>query len=239
MQRIHSLWREAFLNLLFLSLLAIPGGGCGGGTSGGGTAGSTDFEGTLAGDGGETGTISVTVETDVAALKAQTSGDVAATGVCIFVGQPPVDLSGTFTPSSGDLSLTGDGTTFTGNISGGEVSGTFSNPTTGLSGGFSGLDSSDSTVTTYCGTFSGGGDEGIFNVQVDSSGNLSGTAICTAGEGCNAVDLSGTVSGNSISGQSSEGNSFSGTIAGNDVSGTFEVTGGGTGTFSGSTGACE
>ena len=239
MRQIHSFWRGAFLSLLSLSLLAIPGGGCGGGSAGGGgTSTSTDFEGTLAGNGGETGTLSVTVETDVASLKTQTSEEVAATGVCIFVGQPPVDLTGTFTPLSGDLSLTGDGTTFTGTISGGRTSGTFSNPTTGLSGGFSGLDSSDSTVTTYCGTFSGG-DTGVFNVQVDSSGNLSGSAIPTSDTGGSPVSLSGTVTGNSITGESSEGNSFSGTIAGNDVSGTFEITGGGTGTFSGSTGACE
>lgn len=247
MRQIHSLWKEAFLGLLSLSLLAIPGGGCGGGTSGGGTAGSTTFEGTVAGNGGETGTVTVTVETTVAALnvsitskaKAQTSGDVNATGECIIVGDPPIPLSGTFTPSTGAMDLSSsDGTTnFTGTIGSGEMSGTFTGPG-GLSGGFSGLNASDSTVTTYCGTFSGG-DSGVFNVQVDSSGNLSGSAIPTSDTGGSPVSLSGTVTGNSITGESSEGNSFSGTIAGNDVSGTFEVTGGGTGTFSGSAGACE
>lgn len=246
MRSIHFLRKGAFLGLLSLSLLAIPGGGCGEGTSGG-TTGSTDFEGTLAGDGGETGTISVTVGTDVAALKAQTSGDVEATGVCIFVGQPPVDLSGTFNSSSGDLSLTGDGTTFTGNISGGEVSGTFSNPTTGLNGGFSGLDSTEGTVTLLCGTFaqsSPGDDAGVFNVQVDSNGNLSGTSICTSGEGCNPVDLSGSVTGNTVNGTTSdEGVTFEGTITTNadgskSVSGTFEG-GDAAGTFSGGTTACE
>lgn len=101
MRSIHFLRKGAFLSLLSLSLLAIPGGGCGGGTSGG-AAGSTDFEGTLAGDDGETGTISVTVATDVAALKMQTSGDVEAT-------DGSKSLSGTF--AGGDAAGTFSGST--------------------------------------------------------------------------------------------------------------------------------
>lgn len=246
MKNKRSLWKGAVFGLLSLSLLVIPGGGCGGG--GGGADGSTDFEGTLAGDGGETGTISVTIATDVAALKAQASEDVTATGVCVFVGQPPVDLSGTFTPSNGAITLSGGGTTFTGNVSGDEISGTFSNPTTDLSGGFSGLDSSDGAVTLLCGTFaqsSPGDDAGVFNVQVDSGGNLSGTSLCTSGEGCNPVDLSGTVTGNTVTGTTSddEGVTFEGTITTNadgskSVEGTFEGGDAG-GTFSGGTTACE
>lgn len=249
MKPIHSFRKGAFFGLLSFALLSIPGGGCGSGvgSGGGSSSGSTEFQGTLAGNGGETGTLSVTVDTQVAAFKLQTSGDVTATGVCIFVGQPPVDLSGTFTPSSGGLSLTGDGTTFTGNVSGEQISGTFSNTTTGLNGGFSGLDSTNGTVTLLCGTFaqsSPGDDAGVFNVQVDSGGNLSGTSLCTSGEGCNPVDLSGTVTGNTVNGTTSdEGVTFAGTITTNpdgskSVSGTFEG-GDAAGTFSGGTAACQ
>jgi|GEM_PF-484233 len=242
----HLKQKWAYLFLSTLCLLAV--GRCGGG---GEVASSTTFNGTLAGNGGQTGTITVTVQSTVASSslfsiirRAEAQSTVSASGECVFVGQPPVSLSGTFTPSTGALSLTGDGTTFTGTASGGQMSGTFSNPTTGLSGGFSGL---SGTVTTYCGTYQHApecptGDSGTFNVQIDSAGNLSGTTQVTSGSG-SPVSLSGTVTGNTFSGTSNQGNAFSGTISadGNSVSGTFEQTcppNTGMGTFSGCVDAC-
>ncbi len=247
------------LILSFLTLASVVGGtwGCGEAEEGG-LAGATTFEGTVAGNGGETGTFNVTVQSEVATsarfsivrrAEAQGTGDVPATGECIIVGQPPVLLSGTFTPATGAMNLSSsDGATnFTGTIEGEEASGTFTGPG-GLIGGFSALSTANGEVTVFCGTFQHapecpGSDSGTFNVQIDSNGNLSGTTIVTSGSG-SSVTLTGTVTGSTFSGFSSDGNAFSGSIGpdGQSMSGTFAQTcdpNTGTGTFSGNTSACE
>lgn len=118
---------------------------CGGATSTPSTpttpSQTTAFQGTVAGSAGQNGTLTVTVQTTVAAslassfhfpfvatLHAQTTSTVTATGNLTLTGGSNIPLTGTFNTSTKALSLSGSGFTFTGTFSGGLLSGTYTGP---------------------------------------------------------------------------------------------------------------
>ena len=244
--------------IILLAVLFSGAQACGSAGSTSNGSNTTSFRGTIAGSNGTisiTGTLSVVIQTSIATTshfsfireaQAQSSGTVGATGTCIVAnGGGTLNLSGTYNSSTGAMSISSsDGTSvFTGTVaSNGYLTGTFTGPGGGK-GGFSTLsESSGATVSTYCGTYIGSPDVGVFNVEVSSTGTLSGSAIPTNGQG-NGVSLTGTVAGNSFSGTSSQSQPFKGTISGTNVSGTFQIgqngSNLGTGTFSGSTSQCN
>ena len=124
------------------------------------------FQGTISGNSGQTGTLSVTIE-------AQVSGSVHVAGGTL------TSLTGTRDPSTNDVNLSGGGFTFAGRISGGVLAGRYTS-LNNSDGAFSSLNATNTTVTTFCGTYgSPGGESGIYDVQVSTNGTASGDGIST------------------------------------------------------------
>jgi hypothetical protein len=233
-----------FWSLLFAATL----GGCGG--SGNNNSNSTTYQGTVAGTGGVTGTLTVTVNTVVAnsshfslirEARAQSSLDIPATGNCILAnGGGTIPLNGTFTPTSGAINLTGGGYTFTGTIppGTGQMSGTFTGPG-GVSGGFSAISTANNvTANTFCGKFNGGGtgtDFGTFNVNIDPvSGNLNGSATPDSASTGQPVTLTGkAVNATTFNGCSNQCAPFCAVVQGSVLNGNFLSNGTTIGCFSG------
>jgi hypothetical protein len=173
--------------------LATALAGCGssaGSNDGGGpttpSPNTTLFQGTIAGAGGQSGTLSLTIATT---LTPSSIGELAVsqvTGTVHLTGGSTTSLSGTYDSSTSTVSATGGGFAFTGTVTGSVLSGKYTAPTT--SGGFSSLNGTSSTVTTYCGTYGPsfytgppanppGGEVGVFNVQIAASGAASGAGV--------------------------------------------------------------
>lgn len=209
--------------------------GCGGGSDGdnGSNDGVSTFETVIAGPGSESGKLSVTIDARVASAKllatdSEGSGPVTATGTLTLVGGSTVSLAGTFDPPTGSLTLSGGGYTFDGVVSAGELSGTYTAPAGG-SGSFAGADSSDNAVNAYVGTYSGDG-AGTFNMVISSDGRMTGVGG-TAGE---YNRLSGTVDGNSLTGQGEGGDPIiRGTLDDDSIGGTWTSPDGTHGTWQG------
>jgi len=141
-------------------------------------------------------------------------------------GGPSVTLAGSYDSSTNNVNLSGGGFTFTGSISGAVLSGTYAGPSS--IGEFSSLNSTQTSVTAYCGTYQSGGGSGAFNIDISATGAASGTTS----QGCL---LTGQLSGNSLALSCGGGGSgATGTVQNGTVSGTI----GSGGTFSGSSGAC-
>lgn len=195
---------------------------------------SITYEGTVAGTGSHSGTISVTVRGS------------AASGALRLAGST-TNLTGTADAGGTNVSLSGGGFSFSGSVASGALNGTYTGPSN-TSGRFSTLNATTATVTRYCGTYntvaqlSGGGtytESGTFNLQVSSNGTVTGTAATVSPEPACCEALTGTVSGSSITVTSAQGGGGTGTIGGGTVSGTGSVQSGrGSVTFSGSTAAC-
>jgi hypothetical protein len=226
---------------------------CGGGTSIPSTpaapstppaAGTSTFQGTVAGSGGQSGTVRVTVQAQVAAssaaffrlpfiatLYAQTT-TVQATGTLHLVGGSTIALTGTFDSSTKALNLSGSGFTFTGLLIGAVISGSYTGPS-GATGGFASQSTAAGTVTTYCGTFVGdGGVIGVFNLQVSATGAVSGIASETIQGTTQVQFISGQVSGTTVT-LSTGGGADRGTIQNGTVTGTTGKP------WSASTSACQ
>ena len=96
---------------------------------------------------------------------------------------------------TGALHLEGGGYTFTGTLSNGVLSGTWTGPD-GTSGSFSALLEGEGTVVAvYCGTYDTANDNGTFNL-VRQDASLRGFAVSSV-DG-DTIDLSGSVSGNTL-----------------------------------------
>ncbi len=199
------------------------------------TVSTTVFQGTIAGA-GRSGALEVTLQSAVArssdsgaASPVQASGNLQLIG-----GGGSVGLSGTYDDSTREVTLSGGGLTFTGGVSedGAELSGTFSD-SGGSGGSFSTRNASAAAVTTYCGTYSGSGYSGTWNL-VASDGRVSGAYSGTGGSG----RLRGTLQGQSVSGSVTDGSltgTYSGTRQGQSMRGTWRDSEGDSGTFTGST----
>lgn len=236
---------------LFTVIVATLLSACGGGSSGSTPPSPTTpspatstFQGTIAGSGRQSGTLTVSVQAQVAAsfpsimrwpfvatLHAQGT-TVAATGSLHIAGGSTVALTGTFDSSTKVLILSGGGFTFTGSLGGSVLSGTYTGPN-GATGGFSSHSTAAGTVTPYCGTFVGSPCDfcpvstGVFNIEVSATGAVSGVYSLAGQVGY----ISGQVSGTTLRFTTTDGGSETATIQNGMVSGP--------GSLSGSTSACQ
>jgi hypothetical protein len=148
---------------------------------------------------------------------------------CIYLKSATcVSASGTYTTASKALSFstTTPALTFTGTYAGGVVDGTFSGA--GGSGKFAVI---NGTVTTFCGTFAGAA-SGRWNFSING-GSLNGQY----NDGTSNYDLSGSVSGTTLSMTFSAGTA-TGTLSGTSASGSWTA-GAATGTWTGSNTGCR
>ena len=220
---------------------------------------STTFVGTLAGSGGQSGTLEIAIQASLAASVEDSGAPtvvinfgplvlraVAATlsvsGTLSFVGGGSVALVGTYDDGTGAVMASGGGYTFEGMLSTDlrSLSGDFTGPT---SGSFSTLTTTSGGVTTYCGTYSGD-ISGVWNISISSAtGQISGAWADDVGG--DAGLIAGQLTGTSLAVTDPDvpGISASGTLQGNSVSGTWlDVSDPGqsySGTFSGSTDSCS
>jgi hypothetical protein len=208
---------------------------------------TTTLQGTVAGnDGLQSGSLTVVVQAAVSASALRKDVHALSTATAsgtltLAKGGGVFTLTGTFDTSAGTLNLSGGGFVLTGTISQGAMSGTYTGPE-GTSGGFAGLDATHGGVTNYCGTWSGGGQAGVFNLAVSASGAVSMVASSTS-DPC-TVFLSGVLNGTALTTISSvscgqPGGKATGTVQGGMVNGTWISKNGKTGAFSGSTSACK
>jgi hypothetical protein len=195
----------------------------------------TTFTGTIAGSGNQSGTLVITVSATVLATAAVKAQDAAtATAVLTLInGGGTFNLSGTFDTVSGALNLSGGGFTLTGTISKDQVTGTYTGPNN-VTGAFTNLDSTHTTVTTYCGTYQASHDSGVWNLQVSANGSADGSAYVTSGTG-HAVFLTGSLNGTSLEIVTSDGVDVNGTVQNGTVVCSFIDKDGRPGTCSGAT----
>jgi hypothetical protein len=236
-------------------LLAACGSNSDSSTSPSGASTST-FQGTIAGTATQSGTLSVTVQSKVAAasplalrlpfiatLYAQAS-TVSASGSLHIVGGSTTTLSGSFDTSAKTINLSGGGFTFLGSLGGSVMSGSYTGPNS-ASGGFSSLSTTSSTVTLYCGNVFGVPPQssvvtGVLNLSVASSGTVSGSFSVLPDD---SGTISGQVTGTNISityvdsagTHKGETGTATGTIQNGAVSGTSSSGN----PFSGSTSKCQ
>ncbi len=185
--------------------------GCGGATEvgTGGTRGlpaSTDYLGTVASASGSVGSLSLTFATAAMVARsgarpaAASLAPVAVTGTLVLDGTS-VDLSGTLTDSTLQMSDEAGDWTVQGILSGGVIRGTFTGPG-GEAGSIAAMASSLGVpVLAYCGTYA---DTAVDNPEDTEAGsftaviagaNLLGSVVTTG----NVVqDFSGTASGSSF-----------------------------------------
>ena len=173
------------------SLLALAG--CGGSS----TSGTSSYHGIIAAA-QESGTIAIVIS--------NTSS--TATGT-VTVSSASTNLTGTYSSSSKALALAGGSYSFTGTLSNRTFSGIYIGPKG--AGQFSALSDEGTTVTSYCGTYSGS-DSGVWNLTVDTAGNATGAFSSNAGGGSGV--LTGTVNGSGALNVTFSGGSASGTISG-------------------------
>lgn len=206
---------------------------------------TTSFQGVVSGSGGLSGTLEVAIATRVASVSPWPAifewvtvrllaAVHDATGVLRLEGGGSINLSGNYDDGTRQLTLSGEGYAFEGTFDPDEqvLSGSFSGPDT--SGGFSTLDAGSGSVTKYCGTFSGDGASGVWNLAFSASGRVTGVAHESSDQA--PVQLTGRVSGSTftVSGSDQFGSvSGSGTIQDGAVSGTFETSDGDSASFSG------
>lgn len=185
-----------------------------------------------------TGTQSGAVDTTVQGAAASSSlftiirsayaASTSATGTLTLTDGTTVALTGTFDDPT--LTLSGSGYTFTGTVSGDDISGDFTE-TDDESGSFAGFDSTTNTVAVYCGTWERPADpahdcnnnrSGVWNIATSSSGAVTG--VENRDDGTHVNTLTGTISGNTIT-ITSDGQGGNGTATispdGNTLTGTF------------------
>jgi hypothetical protein len=228
--------------------------GCSSGGSTGpantGTTGKTPTTSTYAGtfaDSKTSGSLTVSITSSAASasrmlparLEAQTIASGSATGTLVFLSGATATVSGTYSASTGTLTLSGGGYSFTGALSSGTMTGTYSGPNG--SGNFAAAapSSTGATAKTYCGTYETSSDYGWLNLVISSSGNLSGMAVAIIG--ATSVGISGSLSGSSLTAATSASVPIQGTLSadGNSVTGTYLPAGAaGSGTFQASTASC-
>jgi hypothetical protein len=241
------LWLAAILSA---SACGGSSPGSGGSTTPTGPSSSTTFQGSIVSGGGQTGAVTVTIQTIVAAASVRPLAVSSATGSVHFVGGVTISLSGSYDSTTGAVNVSGSGFAFTGTISGGVLSGTFSGPNDS-SGAFSSLNATTSTVAVYCGRYGPafyagppanppGGEVGIWNVQISTTGAASGAVVSTNVAGDLGALLTGQLSGSTLTLLafdlvSHHTSTQTATVAGNTISGSC----GGSCTLSASTSACQ
>lgn len=161
---------------------------------------------------------------------AQASGSIPITGTIAKTGTTTINLTGTYTVSSTAISATGGGYSLTGTAASGVATGTYTGG--GGSGSFVAINGAPGAVIVYCGTYAG---------SASGKWNLVRNGNSVAGAYTTGRLTNGTVNGNSVTFSivdSVGGNgSGTGTISGNSVSGNWTV-GNSSGTWTGSTTNC-
>ncbi len=226
-------------SLLVVAILAaIPYAGCSGGSHHSSSSVSNrtpeTFQGTLTADGVESGVISVVINFGPGS-SVVLAATVGATGSIALKGGGTVNLTGSFDTASQGLTLSGGGYSFVGVLSATAISGSYTGPQG--AGSFSALQSTGSgSVLVYCGTYAQNNstNTGVWNM-VQSGGSLVGSFSGSDGA---TGDLSGTISGDSVS-VSFKGGSATGTLSGTTMSGTWHDNKGNSGPWQGSTGSCS
>ncbi|HZR23314.1 MAG TPA: hypothetical protein VFA59_06990 [Vicinamibacterales bacterium] len=133
----------------------------------------------------------MTVATVISAASFRPLAVSTATGSVHITGGNTTAVSGTYDSSTNGVSVSGGGFSFTGTVNGGALSGSYSQ--NDVTGGFSALNTSAGSVTTYCGTYNSvkpfkdnfgrSGtyfENGNWNVQVSSNGVATGESIPTS-----------------------------------------------------------
>ena len=211
----------------------------------------TAFQGAIAGPTGESGVITLTTATmttvapaprAVAAVSSAVIQDL--TGTLKLVGGATINLTGTFDTGAGAIAVSGGGYAFTGTLSNGSVSGTYTGPNG--TGTFAAAPSGATTPTiqVFCGTYSGTdmfsgtphAKYGVWNL-VRSGNTLVGVTEEISGGGAGTT-VNGQLSGIMISLKfyidGILAGSGEGTLSGTSVSGTYVSTDGlASGTWSG------
>ena len=210
---------------------------------------TTTFQGTIAGSSNQSGTLNVTVNGQVAASRPSMFGlpfvatlhaqSVSASGTVRTIGGSSVSLTGSYDPGTKALNLSGGGFTFTGSVTNGVLSGTYTGAA-GISGTFSTRSTASSTVSVYCGNiFSSGNPNeitGVFNLVVASTGAVSGAFAIIGSAGYLTGQLTGTALSITYTNTTQ---SFQGTASGTVQSGTVSGMSDSKNPFSGSTAACQ
>lgn len=170
---------------------------------------TTVFQSIIAGSGNQTGTLTLTVHSQVSGLRswlrlpwvaklnAQT---VSASGSVHVAGGSTTSLSGTFDTTTRALSVSGGGFTFTGTATTNTLNGSYTAPG-GATGVFAGRSTASGTVRSFCGNTMGGtGDvTGVFSFTVaDGSGALTGSFTISADTPPTVGTLVGQVTGATV-----------------------------------------
>jgi hypothetical protein len=152
--------------------------------------------------------------------------------VFYLTGSTPLSYDQNLDFISGNVST---GATFQGSFSAsGAVSGTWSDPYEGDSGTFQGsrIGGALNAVYRFTGTYSGD-DNGLFAFDVDAQNNITGVAYSVLDDDLD--NLTGSLSGTSLSITTDDGTTVSGTLntTTGSLYGTWQSTGGDSGTFTG------
>jgi hypothetical protein len=216
----------------------------------GGTTGktltTTTYAGTFA-DPKTSGSLTVSITSSSASasrilpatLEAQTIASGSATGTLVFLSGVTVTVSGTYSAATGALTLSGGGYSFSGTLSSGNMTGSYSGPNGSGNFATQAPSSTGAAAKTYCGTYATSNDYGWLNLVISAGGNVGGMAVAIVGAA--SVGISGSLSGSSLSATTTANVPIQGALSadGNSIAGTYVPTGvAGSGTFQGSTTSC-
>jgi hypothetical protein len=187
----------------------------------------SSYEGTLSGTNGNSGTLSILINTQ------DVSQNVNAT-VDPVGDEEAVALTGSFN-TTGNINISGGGYQLQGAAINGIMVGTYTGPGDS-SGGFTALLSTNETITNYCGLFTGS-DTGPWNLSVSSNNIVAATA--TGNNSDDTTIYTGTISENTVTLTSVTGATATGTLSGSIIQGTWDGLGDSSGTFSLSSNSCQ
>lgn len=177
-----------------------PGAGGGGGNGGENGGGHGDhkldageYRGVFSG-GGENGMIEVTVPEGSSAASHHLladDGSVSLTGTLTPTGGQAIELTGSYDPETGALSLSGGGYTLNGTITEGGFSGDYTGPNG--AGKFQATSNANGSVEVFCGSIAGAGNGPMTLIVTGSTAKG-----YVEPDGKNPVHLSCTIAGSEI-----------------------------------------
>lgn len=233
MHRSHGLLATVLVGLLYIA--------CGGSSPSAPElpGASTVFQSIIAGNDNQTGTLTVTVQSQVSALQSWLrlplvatlhAQAVSASGSVHIAGGSTTSLTGTFDTTTRVLSVSGGGFAFAGTATSTTLTGSYTAPG-GATGVFAGRSTASGTVRSFCGkTVGGTGDvTGVFSFTVaDASGALTGSFTISTDTPPTVGTLVGQVTGASVAITATatggrfvgETLAFTGTIQGGTFTGT-------------------
>lgn len=238
--------RQRSMRVLAVAGLALVAAACSSSdTTGPNGSISTTFSGIVAGDsasGNLNGAITLTVDgvslrttpaTPISAFVMASATSYDVTGSFKPSGAAAISLTGTYDLSTGALSVSGGGFSFTGTLAGGVLSGTLTTPGGGA-GSFSASSTASGTVYAFCGAAvqTGGSSQGggaTFSLALNAGTGVASGVAQGHGGGEPPVTLTGTVSGSAwtvafTSNQDGPGTA-SGTFTSTSLTGSYSIPG--------------